>query len=453
MPKDEEAERTILASMMLDSNALQDCLILLESKDFYIPRNRVLFEAFREMFDKGLPLDTISVADYLGSHKKLDQAGGPSYLAEIAQYSLVASSWEHHISILQRHRTSRDLILAANEMAHAALELPEDTKSLIDRAEELVFDVGDREIKTGTTSMKEGLAEFTRDLEEQIKNGGKDLGVDTGFTRLDGYLMGLRPGQMVVIGARPSVGKTSFALNLALQSARAGASVALFSLEMGANEIFPRFASSNSLIPLQHIRTGKFQQGEMERLMGTTSDLSKLDIVIDDATDNTATAIRAKARRILHGKQNGLIIIDYLQLMSSAPGKNYDSRANEVSEISRNIKLMAKDLGVPVIALSQLTRMSEQRRAKQPQLSDLRESGAIEQDADIVVLLDRATTEEEAERIDRPKENVTNFIVAKNRSGPTGLVKMIFLKEVTKFVELDEQEENEEASGFQEIEA
>lgn len=257
---------------------------------------------------------------------------------------------------------------------------------------------------------------------------------------MDKMFLGLRPGQMVVIGARPGVGKTSFALNLATQAAENGAAVAFFSLEMSAEEIAQRLLSTRSQVPLQNIRSGTIRPEEWQKLVKATEDLSSLDLVIDDTPGTTVTEIRAKARRILRDKENGLVIVDYLQLVTPPNGRGIDSRASAVSEMSRGIKIMAKDLGLPVIALSQLSRKNEDRtgsHGKRPQLSDLRESGSIEQDADIVILLDRSMTDEEAARDDRPDKGVTQFIVAKNRSGPVGIIDMAFFPEKTAFMEID----------------
>jgi replicative DNA helicase len=245
---------------------------------------------------------------------------------------------------------------------------------------------------------------------------------------------------MIVIGARPGVGKTSFALNLMTQAAEKGASVVFFSLEMSKAEIAQRLLSTRSKIDLQKIKGAHIEGDEWQALSLAAQDLSELDITIDDTPGTTVTEVRAKARRLLHGKENGIVILDYLQLVSPPPGRRSDSRATEVSEMSRGIKIMAKDLEVPVVALSQLSRVSENRTGKRPQLSDLRESGAIEQDADVVLLLDRSTTPEEAEREDRPDMGITDFIVAKNRSGPTGVVPMVFMAEKTQFIELDRHE-------------
>ena len=278
------------------------------------------------------------------------------------------------------------------------------------------------------------------DLARLSQQDGETVGIQTGFPAMDRMFLGLRAGQMIVVGARPGVGKTSFALNLAVQMAQSGATVCFFSLEMSVEEVAQRLLSTYSMVPLQAIRSGKIAPESWDQLLTATQDLSNLDILIDDTPGTTVTEIRAKARRMLRNKEKGVVILDYLQLVSPPPSKRADSRATEVSEMSRGIKIMAKDLGIPVIALSQLSRKNEERtgqRGKRPQLSDLRESGSIEQDADIVILLDRSMTEEEGSREDRPDYGITEFVVAKNRSGPLGIIDMAFFAEKTKFMEVD----------------
>ncbi|MBM6774476.1 replicative DNA helicase [Olsenella profusa] len=438
MPQDPEAEASVLSAMIVSPDALQECLIDLEPDDFYLPSNRTVFLAMREMFDKNLPIDTISLADYLKSSGELERVGGRSFLLGLGNNSLALVGWRRHVEMLHRDTTLRKMISAAAQITALAFDAPEDTKEVVDRAEKLLLDVTDRDVHAGEQSLEEIMADLYEDLGQNAANHDKPLGVSTGFPRIDETLLGLRPGQMIVIGARPGVGKTSFALNLATNAAFAGASVALFSLEMSKVEIAQRLLAANARVGLQEIRSARIRNEQWPQILQATNDLSQLDIMIDDTPGTTVTEIRAKARRILHGKPLGLVIIDYLQLISPpAGGRRADSRATEVSEMSRGIKIMAKDLEVPVVALSQLNRTVENRTGKRPQLSDLRESGSIEQDADIVALLDRSMNEEEAARDDRPDMNETTFIIAKNRSGALADIALTFLPGSTKFVEVD----------------
>lgn len=438
MPQDTEAEASVLSAMMVSPDALQECLIDLEPDDFYLPSNRTVFIAMREMFDKNLPIDTISLADYLRSTGELERVGGRSFLLGLGTNSLALVGWRRHVEMLHRDTTLRKMINASAQITALAFDAPEDTKEVVDRAERLLLDVTNRDVKSGEQSLEEIMADLYEELGQNAANPGGQLGVSTGFKRIDETLLGLRPGQMVVIGARPGVGKTSFALNLATNAAFAGASVALFSLEMSKVEIAQRLLAAEARVGLQEIRSARIRNEQWPQILEATNSLSQLDIMIDDTPGTTVTEIRAKARRILHGKKLGIVIIDYLQLISPPAGqRRADSRATEVSEMSRGIKIMAKDLEVPVVALSQLNRTVENRTGKRPQLSDLRESGSIEQDADIVALLDRSMNEDEAAREDRPAMNETTFIIAKNRSGALADIPLTFLPGSTKFVEID----------------
>lgn len=444
MPQDLEAEKSVLSAMILAPDALQDLLLQLREEDFFLPRHRIIFTAIKEMFDANMPIDTIGLSDALKTKKQLDAIGGPAYLLELSSNTLALSSWRRHVEMLRRDTTLRNIIVASSEITSLAFNAPEDTKEVVDSAEKLIMDVTDRDVRNSFLKMGDAINQLYKDLDEQAKLDADSLGVRTGFPRLDKLLLGLRPGQLIVGGARPGVGKTSFALNLAVQAAERGASVAFFSLEMSSTEIAQRLMSARSSIPLQKIRSARIAGEDWAELNSAAGHLSCLDIMIDDTPGTTVTEIRAKARRMLRDKEKGLIIVDYLQLMQ-ASGNRYDSRVTEVSAMSRGLKIMAKDLGVPVVSLSQLSRQSEARVGKRPQLSDLRESGSIEQDADIVILLDRSTTAEEAQRSDRPDEGWTDFIIAKNRSGPTGTIPMIFLNESTQFKEVDFGHDEQEA--------
>ncbi|MCC6098994.1 MAG: replicative DNA helicase [Olsenella sp.] len=438
MPQDLAAEKSVLSAMLLSQDVLQECLIDLEEQDFYLYSHRLIFLAMSEMFDRGKPVDPISLADHLKSQGQLDRTGGMAYLLELNGDSFALASWRHHVEILHRDSTLRAIIAASAKITALAFDAPEDTKEVVDSAENLLLNVTNREIGDSYSDLADVMGDLYTELGEACQNPEGSLGVMTGYSGIDQRLQGLRPGQMIVIGARPGVGKTSFALNLAVNAAAHGASIAFFSLEMSKVEIAQRLLSAQARIPLSAIRGARIQDNQWPTILEATRDLSKLDIMIDDTPGTTVTEIRAKARRMLQGKEHGLVLLDYLQLLSPPAGRHRaDSRATEVSEMSRGIKIMAKDLEVPVVALSQLNRAVTDRKGKRPELSDLRESGSIEQDADVVILLDRSMTEEEAEASDRPDFNVTNFIIAKNRSGPLDIVPLTFLPGSTKFVEVD----------------
>lgn len=447
MPHDAEAESLVLAAMIFSEDTLQEALIELKLDDFYLPRNQVVYEALREMFDAGMHPEAVTLLDWLTTKKTLDRAGGKEYISQLVSIPPALTAFHQHTHILRRDAVLRKVLIASDAMTKLALDAPQDTAEVVDAAEKLIFEATESAVTSRYVTLEESLSDLFVDLKHQAESGEHIIGVKTGFYQLDEHLLGLRGGQMIVVGARPSVGKTSFALNLAMQAAEYGATIAFFSLEMSANEIAPRLLSARSLVPLQRIRGARIAQEEWAAIANATEALSKLDIMIDDTPGLTITEIRAKARRMLHNKPNGLIIIDYLQLLSATGSYVNDSRTTMVSDMSRGVKIMAKDLDVPVLALSQLSRKSEERVGKRPQLSDLRESGAIEQDADIVVLLDRSLTEEEENRKDRPAKGVTDFLIAKNRSGPTGKISMFFGGESTKFVEIDPNYSNESASA------
>lgn len=438
MPQDLAAEKSILSAMLLSEDVLQECLVHLDESDFYLHSHRIIFTAMQQLFDKGQIIDPISLSDYLKSAGTLDRVGGMAYILELNNNSFSLASWQHHIEMLHRDATLRAIIEASAKITALAFDAPEDTKEVVDTAENLLLGVTNREIGDSYSDLSDVMGDLYTELSDASMNPAGFIGVQTGYPGIDARLQGLRAGQMIVVGARPGVGKTSFALNLATNAAAKGATIAFFSLEMSKTEIAQRLLSAYAHIPLTTIRSARIQANQWETILDATRDLSKLDIMIDDTPGTTVTEIRAKARRMLNGKENGMVLVDYLQLLEPAShGRRSDSRATEVSEMSRGIKIMAKDLGVPVVALSQLNRQVTDRKGQRPQLSDLRESGSIEQDADIVILLDRSMTEEEAERPDRPDMNVTEFIIAKNRSGPLDIVPLMFLPGSTKFVEVD----------------
>lgn len=440
LPSDINAETSVLSAMLISEEVLATALGELDERDFFSDANRTIFSAMQDMYNNQIHVDPISLVDRLKSRGDLERAGGVAAIAKLGEDTFSLPSWQHHAEILHRDSTLRLMIDASAKIANLAANAPEDTKEVVDSAEKMLLDVTNRDIKSNYQTIEQAMSSLYENLATMSQQGVNTQGVKTGFPTMDRMFLGLRSGQMIVIGARPGVGKTSFALNLAVQAAQNGASVALFSLEMTTEEIAQRLLSTYSQVPLQNIRSNNIKPEEWQKLIEATNELSALDLVIDDTPGTTITELRAKARRMLRDKENGIVILDYLQLVTPPSGRSVDSHVVAISEISRGIKIMAKDLGIPVIALSQLSRKTEDRtgkHAKRPQLSDLRDSGSIEQDADIVILLDRSMTDEEAERQDRPEKGVTQFIVAKNRSGPLGIINMAFFPEKTQFMELD----------------
>lgn len=441
LPNNPDAEANVLSAMLLSSEVVEEALTELLPDDFYRPMNKSLFETMYDMYDRSMPIDSITLIDYLNSENKLQEVGGEAYILELMGQTLSLVNWQHHASIVRRDAMLREIIGATNQINQLAYNAPTDTKEVVERAESMLLSVTDREVKNAYKPLNDFLIEAFNEAKEVCEAGGVAAGVPTGYPSLDRMLMGLREGQLVIIGARPAVGKTSFALNLALNAASEGYTVAFFSLEMSGKEIAQRFICAHAQVSMSNFRTGKISPQEWANIGQAAEDLSRLDILIDDTPGITVTEIRAKARRMLHNKEKAIIILDYLQLVSPPAGRRAESRTVEVSEMSRALKIMAKELAVPVISLSQLSRAVESRTGKRPQLSDLRESGSIEQDADIVMFLDRSSNEQEAGREDRPPEGITRIIVAKNRSGPIGDVDLVFLAASTKFYELNEHAE------------
>ena len=441
LPNNPDAEANVLSAMLLSSEVVEEALTELLPDDFYRPMNKALFETMHDMYDRSMPIDSITLIDYLNSENKLQEVGGEAYILELMGQTLSLVNWQHHASIVRRDAMLREIIGATNQINQLAYNAPTDTKEVVERAESMLLSVTAREVKNAYKPLNDFLIEAFNEAKEVCEAGGVAAGVPTGYPSLDRMLMGLREGQLVIIGARPAVGKTSFALNLALNAASEGYTVAFFSLEMSGKEIAQRFICAHAQVSMSNFRTGKISPQEWANIGQAAEDLSRLDILIDDTPGITVTEIRAKARRMLHNKEKAIIILDYLQLVSPPAGRRAESRTVEVSEMSRALKIMAKELAVPVISLSQLSRAVESRTGKRPQLSDLRESGSIEQDADIVMFLDRSSNEQEAGREDRPPEGITRIIVAKNRSGPIGDVDLVFLAASTKFYELNEHAE------------
>lgn len=435
-PQNIDAERAVLAAMIMSPEILEDALTRVKEEYFYHPRHRKVFAAIRDLYDRNTPVDQLSLADRLLARGELDEVGGKPYIIELASDSFALVNWATHADIVKRTALLRDLITAGASIMELAYDAPDDLDEVVERSERLLLNVTGKRVESNFRSLEDLMTEAYAEIEELSNRGEHIVGVPTGFTYLDKKLTGLRPGNFVIIAARPAIGKTAFALNLAINAAKAGVSIAFFSLEMSSVELAQRLIASEAHVGLQNLRSGTINpQTEWENIIRASGRLSELDFWVDDTPGSTILEIRAKARRQLRNKKKGLVVIDYLQLISSHSTR-FENRNVEVGEMSRSLKILAKDLGMPVIALSQLSRAVESRPDKRPRLADLRESGSIEQDADIVMFLDRSTTPEEAERSDRPDENIANVIVAKNRSGETGDVSLVFLPQYTMFQNL-----------------
>ncbi|MBE0417319.1 MAG: replicative DNA helicase [Coriobacteriia bacterium] len=433
-PHNVEAEQALLGSMFLSSEAVEVGIAAVTREDFYRPSHQKIFDAIYHLYSRSVPIDQVSVADRLESVNTLEQIGGKAYLLDITGVVPTAANAARYAEIVRRTSMLRDLIAAANQIVSLGYEAPDDMQEVVEEAERTLFQVTNKRVASKFQGMEELLEVSFKQLEELFERQEHISGVPTGFEDLDKLLAGMHRGDLIILAARPSVGKTALALNIAVNAAKAGAPVALFSLEMAAEQLIQRVLCSEARINSQDVRTGHIKEADWSSIHRAMGQLADLEFYVDDTPSISILEVRAKARRQLRDKPDGLIIVDYLQLMQPQ-NRRSENRQTEIAEISRGLKILAKELSVPVLALSQLSRAVEQRAGKRPQLSDLRESGAIEQDADVVIFIDRNTDPRaEDQDDDRPQKGMAEIIVAKHRNGPTGMVPLVFNERYTKFV-------------------
>ena len=432
-PQSTEAEQSVLGSILIDRDAIVEIAEFLRAEDFYRPANGSVYAVMLELFDKREPVDIVTVAEALERGDQLETVGGRSYLSSLSNQTPTAVHAVQYARIVERKAVLRNLISAAGKIAGIGYEDPAEIQEAIDRAESELFNVSQRRISTGFSPLKTLLHDAYDRLDYLHAHRGEISGVRTGFADLDALTTGLQKSDLVVLAARPSVGKTSFALNIAEYAAvTEGKSVGVFSLEMSKEQLVLRLLSSVANIDSQRLRTGFLEEMDFARLAPAMNSLSEAPVYIDDTPNITAMELRTKARRLQAEAGLDLIVVDYLQLMQATTTNRDANRVQEVSEISRGLKALARELSVPVIALSQLSRQPEMRESKEPRLSDLRESGAIEQDADLVMFLWR---DKERGSDDQEQEGeVINLKLAKHRNGPTGEIQLWFKKRQTRFV-------------------
>ena len=432
MPYNLEAEAAILGNMILDEKALVSAMDKLDVDCFYATANQTIFLAISKLFENGIPVDMVTLSDELGD--KIDSVGGISYITKIAQNVFTKENLSQYIEIAKEKRTMRKLIESAGEIMDMGMKDELSAPEIIDRSEQLIFKISENQGTKNFSHIGEVVKTTLAILDERKKRGGKITGVRTGFTGFDAATAGLQSGNLIILAARPGVGKTSFALNIAENAAiREKVPVAIFSLEMSKDELVNRVLSSEALVESGKLRVGDIDAADMTKIAHSLKDIITAPIYIDDNSNITVAEIRAKCRRLKMEKGLGLVVIDYLQLMQGSSKSRGESRTQEVSEMSRSLKIMAKELNVPVITLSQLNRSSE-KLARRPMLSDLRESGSIEQDADIVVMLCR---QQEDENSEESAGNIVECILAKNRAGECGIINLAWRGEYTKFMNLD----------------
>lgn len=433
-PYNLEAEQAVLGSMMLDKEAVYTALELLEPEDFYKEAHQLIFAAIIHLETQGQPIDMITLTEELHRQNSIEKIGGVGYIAEVANIVPTAANIRHYAEIVEGKTILRKLIRVSTNIANRCYEDEEDTYELLDNAEKLILEIAENRNFSGLIPLKQVLGTTLEKIEYLANNKGNITGVPSFFTDLDNMTSGWQASDLIILAARPAMGKTSFGLNIAQNAAiRGKTSVAVFSLEMSKEQLVQRLMSSEAMIDQHKLRTGRLLDEEWVRLTRAAQPLSTADIYIDDTPAISVLELRAKARRLKAEKDLGLIIIDYLQLMRI--GRREENRQQEISEISRSLKALARELKVPVIALSQLSRAVEQTQDKRPALSHLRESGALEQDADLVMFIYR----EDYYNPESEKPGIAEIIIAKHRNGPTGTVEMGFIKEFTKFVNIDKR--------------
>lgn len=439
-PQDIVAEKSLLGAIMLSNDTLPDILTILRPQDFYEERHQTIFQTIIELYDQHKPIDLLTLTAELRGKKKLKEIGGASYLTELSNFVPAASHAKAYADIIEKASVRRRLIKAGTEIANKAYEDDANADDLVGKAEKQLFEVSDKIIKSDYVAMDELLADAFDRLEELHKNKGALRGLKTGFRDLDKKTAGFQKGDLVIIGARPAMGKTTFAQNLAYNIANINKKgVLFFSMEMAANEIVDRMISDVSGVDNWKMRTGNLSDDEFARIGDALGEMDEIPIYIDDTSSMTIVELRNKARRAMHDHDIGIVIVDYLQLISGSD-RYAGNRVQEVTEISRGLKILARELKIPVIALAQLSRNVTGREDPRPVLSDLRESGSIEQDADLVMFLHRPDYYKQND--DNYEEtHITELLVAKHRHGAVGKIELYFHPELLRFMSLDKTHE------------
>jgi replicative DNA helicase len=432
-PQNVEAEQAVLGAILLDPDALMTALEILDADDFYRTTHTKIFQAMVRLSERREPVDIVTLTAELQAQEILEEVGGVAYLTQLSNSVPTAANVDHYAKIVHEKAVARRLIHVATQIASTGYQAGSDVSDLLDEAERKIFSLSQERNTKGFTHIKDVLLDTFERIEKLYANKGAVTGIPSGYPDLDRMLSGFQKSDLIIVAARPSVGKTAFALNIAQNVAvRARQPVAIFSLEMSKEQLVQRILCAEGNLDANRMRTGFLEDEDWPKLSMAVGTLSEAPIFIDDTPGITVSEIRSKCRRLQAEHGLGMILIDYLQLIQGRPGKA-ENRQQEISEISRTLKGLARELDVPVIALSQLSRSVEQRHDKRPMLSDIRESGSIEQDADVVAFLYR----EDYYDKDSEKKNIIEIIIAKQRNGPTGTVELVFLKNFNKFVSLE----------------
>ena len=431
-PQNIEAEQAVLGAMLIKKEAIIEVQEILRPEDFYRETHRIIYEAMVRLQNNDEAVDLVTLTEELRKTDMLDKVGGLGFITQLANIVGTAANVSYHAKIVKEKAELRNLINVATEIAGKAYEDSDEVENLMDEAEKKILAVASRQGGGAFEPMKNIVMRTFERINVLYESKGGLTGISSGFKDLDKLTAGLQKSDLILVAARPSMGKTAFTLNIASYVGLHGGSVAFFSLEMSKEQLMQRMLCSEGGIDASRLRTGQLDEVEWNKLVGVADKMSRAPIYIDDTAGITVMELRSKARRLKAEHGLDLIIIDYLQLMQGRASKNSDNRQQEISEISRSLKALARELDVPVIALSQLSRSVESRQIKKPMLSDLRESGSLEQDADIVMFLYR----EDYYDKDTENKNITEIIVAKHRNGPVDSVQLFFQKEYTKFRDL-----------------
>lgn len=436
-PQDIEMERALLGAIMLNQNAIYEVADVVSTESFYSGKHRIIFDAMLSLYGKSEPIDVVTVSGKLKERKQLADIGGAAYLSELAGAAASPGSAKHYAQVVQTKFVLRSLIDAAATIGELGFQEDREVEEILDEAQAAVFKVTNSPMLQSFTALKDELAEAWERLEHLQKHSGTIRGVPTGFPQLDNMLAGLQKSDLVILAARPSMGKTALALDIARQTAtKHGTAVGIFSLEMSSQQLVDRMLAAQAGVNSWRLRTGKISKDdEYERLQAGLASLSEAPIYIDDSPSSTVLRMRSVARRLKMEKELGLVIVDYLQLITPLHSRAGESLVQQVTEISRSLKAMARELDVPVLALSQLSRAIESRRGK-PRLSDLRDSGSIEQDADVVMFIHR--DDKMNENSDRP--GIAEILIEKHRNGPIGKIDLRFDEEKTTFYAIDKSD-------------
>lgn len=430
-PHDLDAEESVLGAMLLSRTACSEVLeTLRSSEEFYRPTHGKIFDSILDLFARGEAVDAVTVVDELRRRGDLEQIGGAPYIHTLLQATPTAANALHYARIVAEHATLRRLIDAGTKITQEGFDVPGDVEMAVARAEQLVFDVANRRGDSEITSLRDLLDQTLEKIESLHARGSEITGLPTGFTEVDRKLAGLQPGNLIIVAARPAMGKSTFAVNVAHHVAKKeGKGAVIFSLEMSREEIAQRMVCAEASVDLSHVRSGRMTDTDWRRLVDGMGRLAEAPLYIDDTSTITLPEIRAKCRRLASRGGLSLVVVDYLQLMQSP--RRSENRVQEVAEISRGLKILAKELQLPVIAVSQLSRQIEQTGGKprKPRLADLRESGALEQDADVVMFINRDDYyDDESER-----KGEADILIEKHRNGPTGIATLAFLRQYTRF--------------------